>query len=248
MSALRRAAVRTGLAAAIASGLAGAAAAQFKIEQVGDWDRVSIEHLGLFVAAVPNTRAARAYCIWDMFHDLPYVEALKSDPGVMKAGLAPDFACIRLDCKPQGHRGDAEFTILFNAPPLADKSRLQGGVSMKLRFAGEEPIVLFERANQQRDLSRDGNFELVFWSTDWPRGSDERNQVRARVMLTATDAFLDRLAAKQKVAFELPPWAGMRENHPPAHDGRTVSFSLARMPDVLAALRENCAERTKRRN
>ena len=61
MSALRRAAVRVSLAAAIASGFAGAAAAQFKIEPIGDWDRVSVENLAVFVAAVPNTRAARAY-------------------------------------------------------------------------------------------------------------------------------------------------------------------------------------------
>lgn len=250
MSALRILAHRAASAAfALVLGFAGGAAAQFKIEQIGDWDRVSVEHLAFFVAATPNTRAARAYCIWDFLHDTGYVEALRADPDVMKAGLSRDYACIRLDCKPQGHRHDAEFTILFNAPPLTDKSRLQGGVSMKLRFAaGEEPVVLFDRAANQRALSRDGNFELVLWQTGWPRGSDERNHVRALVMLTATDALLGQIAAKQKVAFELQPWAGMRENHPPEHDGRTASFTLSRMADVLGALREHCAERSKRRN
>jgi hypothetical protein len=248
MSALRRAAVRTGLALALASGVAGGAAAQFKIEPMGDWDRVSIEHLGFFVAAAPNTRAARSYCILDKLYDLPHVEALRSDPDVLKAGLAPDFACIRLDCRPQGHRHDAELTLVFNAPPLADKRRLEGGVSMAIRLAsGEPPIVLFERAQRQLELSRDGNFELGLWQTGWPRASGERKHVQGLVLLTATNAFLDRIAANQKAEFVLQPWADMRAQQL-AHDGRTVSFSLARMADVLGALRAHCAERGKRRN
>ena len=246
MSALRRAAVRTSLAVAVASGLAGAAAAQLKIEPIGDWDHVLAvkENVAFLIAAAPSTRAARAYCIWRTLLLTGYETALKADPEVEKTGTSKDYACIRLGCKPHGHRHDAELTVFANAPPLADKSRLHGGVSMKLRFAaGEEPVVLFERAKQLQ-LSRDGNLELVAWSTEWARESAERKQVQAHVMLAASNAFLDRIAARQTVEFELPPWGAMQEgDDEPPHAGRTVAFTLTRMPDALGTLRKHCAQR-----
>ena len=246
MSALRRAVVRIGLAFALASGLAGAASAQFKIETIGDWDRVTIEHLGFFVAAAPGTRAARGYCIADFLDGTGYVEALKADPEVMKAGRAPGYACVRLDCKPQGHGGDAEITITANAPPLAEAGRAPDAVSLRMRAApGEAPVVLFEGA-RQRGRSRGGDLELLLWEAHWVRGSTA--VVETRVTMSATNAFLDRLAARPTVEFELSPWAGTRGGGSKAHAGRTVSFSLARMADVLAALRQQCAERAKRRN
>jgi hypothetical protein len=238
---------RVSLAGVIAVALPGAAAAQFKIEPIGDWDRVTVEHLASFVAATPNTRAARAYCIWDFLQDTGYVEALKADPDVMKAGLARDYACIRLDCKPQGHRGDATLRIHANAPPLSDRGRLQGGASLRMRTApNEEFAVLFDGA-KQRDLSRDGQLELVLFDVAGPGAGERWDHVRPIVMLSASTAFLEQLAAKQKVQFELRPWEnsmGPRFSHA----GRTAAFSLARMADVLVALREHCAERGRRRN
>ena len=88
----------------------------------------------------------------------------------MKAGLARDYACIRPACKPQGHRHDAEFRLTFNAPPLTDRTRLKGGVSMSMRTAeGEAPVVLFDRDQTQRANAPDGNAELLLWETTWYR-------------------------------------------------------------------------------
>jgi hypothetical protein len=246
MSALRRAAVRLSLAVAIASAFAGAAAAQFKLEPIGDWDRVTVEHLAVFVAAVPNTRAARAYCVWSFLNDTHYVGALERDPEVMKAGLARDYACLRLDCKLQGHDGDAGISIYANAPPPNENTRVESAF-LRMRIApGEEPIVLFERA-QQRARSRDGQLELLYADRARPHHSEQWGHVRPIVALSVSTAFLERLAAAERVEFELLPWANPR-GPGISHAGRTVSFSLARMPDVLVALRQHCAERGRRRN
>lgn len=245
MSALRRTAGHMGLAFALASGFAGGAAAQFKIETIGDWDRVTVENLGFFVAATPNTRAARAYCTWHFLHDTRLVEALARDAEVMKAGLAPGYACLRLDCKPRGFRGDAELQISANASPPDGKTRLESAF-LRVRFApGEDWSVLFERA-QQRALSRDGQLELIYADRARPRPDEQWAHVRPIVMMSASTAFLERLAASQRVEFDLLPWANPRGRL--SHAGRTVSFALARMPDVLAALRAQCAERAQRRN
>lgn len=241
-----RRAVSLAAAFALATGLAGAAAAQFKIETIGDWDRVSVEHLGFFVAAVPNTRAARGYCTWHFLSDTRYVEALGRDPEVMKAGLARDYACLRLDCKPQGHGGDAQLDLSANAAPPDEKTRVEDAF-LRMRLApGEAPAVLFERM-QQGARSRDGQLELLYADRARPRHAEKWDHVRPIVAMSASAAFLERLAARQKAEFELLPWANPRGTGI-SHAARTAAFSLARMPEILAALRAHCAERAKRKN
>ena len=231
-------------ALALASGLAGAAAAQAKVDTIGDWDRVSIQHVMFLVAATPNTRAARAFCAAVTIHGSD-PERRNLDAEAERIGASKDYGCIRLGCKPQGHRGDFELTIFANAPPLADGSRLAGGVSLRMRSApGEVPVVLFDRASQ-RQISRDGELELLVWGVRPPQPGADGERVPAMVSLAASTAFLDRLAARQTVEFELSPWDNTMGPRSP-HGGRTVAFSLAGMADAMADLRRHCDSRPNR--
>lgn len=234
---------RTAAAFALLLGLAGAAEAQFRTEQVGEWDGVSGETWRFFVIATPNTRAARAYCSWSTLRGAFSEDVLKLTPEAEKIGTSKDYACLRLGCGPQGHRHEFEFTIFANAAPLADSSAPLSGASLRMRFApNEEPIVLFDRADHQQ-LSRDGNLELVTWSVSRPRAGVDGNYVEARVMLSASSAFIEQLAAKQKAEFELMPWESRGERE--RHAGRTVALTLTGIADVAAELRRTCAPRRR---
>lgn len=235
------------IAAALGLAAAGAARAQLKIERIGAWDHVLAvkENIAFFVVATPNDAAARAYCAWETLHGSPYAEPLNADPAVQKAGTSPGFACIRLGCAPQGHRGDAELTLFANAALLAEEKVPPGGISIRMRLGAAAPAVLFERA-KQLDRSRDDTLELLVWGVRPPRDSAETGTVQAAVTLAASQAFLDRLAAAQQVAFELSPWGRMRYGPKGAHAGRTAAFSLAGMADMLAAQRKHCAAKPRR--
>ena len=112
-----------------------------------------------------------------------------------------------------------------------------------MRYAPtEEPIVLFDRA-EQRQLSRDGNLELVMWSVSRPRAGADGPYVEARVMLSASAAFLQQLGAKQKAEFELMPWQSMGEQE--RHAGRSATFTFSRMADVIGDVRRVCAQRRR---
>jgi hypothetical protein len=252
LTAERRVRRTTAASAAIASALAlaGAAAAQVglrieKMEQVGDWAKATAAGGALYVTATPNTRAARAYCLSSHLK-IPYDEipsfgaSIEAGTEAEKIGASRGYACLRLGCVRSGAKAEIGISLVANTPPEPGETGMPLGVSLRLRFAADAaPVPLFERADAGQ-RSRDGALELVNWSVSARREGADGPHAQVEVSFTAPLAFVERLAANPRVAFELRPGQD-RQMDALKHGARTMEFGLAGTADVLADLRRTCA-------
>lgn len=216
-----------------------------KVEQVGDFDKVTAAGTTLYAAAWPNLPAARAYCLSNYlkvpYDGIPGFPA-SAAPAAEKIGAARDYACLVLTCNP-GKPDPVNVTyrtILFaNVPPLPAKGRAGEGVSLRVRYERGQPLLtMFDRSAPDA-VMMDGNLRLQSWSVSARRGP-ARDHVRVEIAFAAWRAFLEQLAYRRATTFTLLPGRD-REIPAQAHAGRTIAFKLADMETPLAALEPICA-------
>lgn len=236
-------------AAALALALAGGAEAQVglridKIEQLGDWEKATVAGTALFVSAMPNSRLARAYCL-SSYLNVPYEEIpnfgteTRAEAEAAKVGASQSYACLRLACDHHGSR-EIEVGLTANAPPNPSETGMPLGVSLRMRFAaGAAPLVLFERADAGQP-SRDGALEMLDWRVSDRRDGADGPHAAVSLKFSAPLAFVEQLAAKPGVAFQLLSGQD-RQMAAFKHGARTMEFGLARTAEVAAELRRLCA-------
>jgi hypothetical protein len=215
-----------------------------KIEQVGDWDKVTSTAGTLFASAWPNLRPARAYCL-SGYLNVPYDEIPgfgANGAAAEKIGASRDYACLLLTCNPG--RFDPEQVayraiLMANAAPLAARNKVGNGVSLRVRYEPGEPLLtLFDRTSAG-ESAFDGNLRLFTWSVSDRLGAG-RDHVRVEVSFSASRAFLEQLAYRQRTEFRLLPGKD-REIPAFAHAGRPITLSLASMDAPLTELEPICA-------
>jgi len=194
------------------------------------------------VIATPNTRLARAYCL-SSYLKIPYDEipniGAEAGAAAEKIGASRAYACLRLACHRSG-ANEIEVSLVANATPEPGETGMPLGVSLRLRFAaGETPVSLFERADAGQP-SRAGGLEMLTWSVSDRRDGADGPYAQVGLSFSAPISFVERLAAKPRVAFHLLPGQD-RQIAAFKHGARTMEFSLARTADVAAELRGLCA-------
>jgi hypothetical protein len=247
----RGAAARAAAAAAIlAAGLASAALAQTgprieTSEPIGDWEKVTVSNSALYVTATPALRAARAYCL-SSYLKIPY-DAIPNFGASAEAGAEAErigasrgYACLQLACVGAGAKREIAVNLVANAPPEPGETGMPHGVSLRMRFAANEtPVPLFERAGAGQ-RSRDGAYAMIDWSVSPRREGAEGAHAQVAIAFTAPLAFVEQLAAKPRVTFELRPGQD-RQADVLKHGARQMEFALAGTATVLAELRQACA-------
>ncbi len=214
-----------------------------KVEQVGDFDKVTAAGATLYAAAWPNLPAARAYCLSN-YLKVPYdgIPGFAAGAAAEKIGASRDYACLVLMCNP-GKPDPVNVTyqaILFaNVAPLPAKGRAGEGVSLRVRYERGQPLLtMFDRAAPDA-VTMDGNLRLQSWRVSERRGP-ARDHVRVEIAFAAWRAFLEQIAYRRATTFTLLPGRD-REIPAQAHAGRTVAFKLDDMDRPLAELEPLCA-------